>query len=67
MRRITNAPEVVILIFLVPALFCFVFLMWQRAAKDSMLMDECLADGNKRYQCVSMLRRNSGPILVVPR
>lgn len=74
MRRITNAfewacdhPERVIPILLGAILLCFVFIMWQRTAKGRVLMDECLADGNKRYQCVAMLRRNSGPILVVPR
>lgn len=74
MRRITNAfewacdhPERVIPILCCVFIALFILAMWQKNTRHKALMEECLSDGNKRYQCVAMLRRNSGPILVMPR
>ena len=32
----------------------------------SRLIDECMADGHKEWQCVALLRSNESPQMVIP-
>lgn len=56
----------VLLAILGPLLVLIVLAMVEACKNDTRLLNQCLADGKKEYECVSMLRRPKSTTTFVP-
>lgn len=59
--------EIVLASFVGSVIGALTWLCMSMVAEDSRLLKQCLDDGKKEYECVSMLRRDSPTVIHVGR